>query len=154
MHKTSTIFLRVVVWLMGAAALALGIFVLPQGVAQEWNTNLLPIVIAMYATIIPFFIVLFYTLKLLRFIDKNKAFSEASVDALSKIKYCAAVISALYIAGLPYFYYVAQTEDAPGVMLLGLLLAGTPLVIAVFAAVLQKLLYSAIALQKENDLTV
>lgn len=154
MHKTPTMFLRVVVWLMGITVLALSIFVLPRGVAQEWTTNLLPIVLAMYATVIPFLIILFYTLKLLDLIDKNKAFSEMSVNALRKIKYCAATIAAMYTIGLPYFYYVAQTEDAPGVMVIGHLFAGAPLVIAVFAAVLQKLLHSAVALQKENDLTV
>jgi hypothetical protein len=154
MQKTPTMFLRFVVWAMGLVVLALSIFVLPQGIAQEWHTNLLPIVIALYATVVPFFVVLFYTLKLLNLIDKSKAFSEMSVNALSKIKLCAAIISAMYTLGLPYFYAVAQTEDAPGVMVIGLIFAGTPLVIAVFAAVLQKLLHSAIALQKENDLTV
>ena len=147
-------FLRLVVWLMGIVVLALCIFVLPRGIAQEWNTNLLPLVISMYAAVIPFYAVLHQTLVLLGLIDKSKAFSEASVKALRRIKLCAASISALYLVSLPYFYYVAQTEDAPGVMVIGLLFAGGPLVVAVFAAVLQKLLHSAIALQKENDLTV
>lgn len=154
MYKTSTIFLRLVVWLLGAAVFALCIFVLPQGIAQEWGTNLLPLVISVYGAVIPFYIALYQTLVLLGLIDKNKAFSEASVKALRRITICAATIAALYTLSLPYFYYVAQTEGAPGVMVIGLVLAGGPLVVAVFAAVLQKLLSSAIALQKENDLTV
>jgi hypothetical protein len=139
---------------MGLVVLALCIFVLPQGIAQEWNTNLLPVVISMYGAAIPFYVVLYQTLVLLNLIDKNKAFSDASVKALGRIKVSAAIIAALYTISLPYFYYVAQSEDAPGVMVIGSLFAGAPLVIAVFAAVLQKLLYNAIALQKENDLTV
>lgn len=154
MNKTSTMFLRLVVWLMGIVVLALCVFVLPKGVAQEWNTNLLPLVISMYGAAIPFYAVLHQTLVLLGLIDKNNAFSEESVTALRRIKYCAATIGILYTLSLPYFYYVVQAEDAPGIMIIGLLFAGGPLVIAVFAAVLQKLLHSAIELQKENDLTV
>ena len=40
------------------------------------------------------------------------------------------------------------------VMILGLVVAGAPLVIAVFAAVLQRLLRNAIDMKSENDLTV
>lgn len=154
MNKTPTIFLRVIVWLMGLAVLALCIFVLPQGIAEELNTDLLPLVISLYVAALPFFVAIFQTLKLLALIDADKAFSHASVTALQRIKYCGIIVGALFSVGLPYFYYVAQIEDAPGVMAIGLIFAGAPFVIAVFAAVLQKLLHSAIALKKENDLTV
>lgn len=154
MDKTPTIFLRAIVLIMGILVLALCIFVLPEGLVQELHTVLFPLVISMYVAAIPFFIALWQTLKLLDLIDKNKAFSLASVAALQRIKYCALFIGVVYTLGLPYFYYVAQGADAPGVMGIGLLLAGAPIVIAVFAAVLQKLLHSAIALKNENDLTV
>jgi len=55
---------------------------------------------------------------------------------------------------LPYIYLVADRDDAPGVMLLGLVFTCAPIVIAVFAAVLQTLLHHAIQIKSENDLTV
>jgi hypothetical protein len=108
----------------------------------------------MYATAVPFFVAIYQTLKLLGYIDKNKAFSEASVKALRLIRNCGAIISLMYALGLPYIYYAADRDDAPGVMLIGLLFTGAPLVVSVFAAVLQKLLQNAIEIKAENDLTV
>jgi hypothetical protein len=52
------------------------------------------------------------------------------------------------------FYIIAEREDAPGIILIGLALTFAPLIISVFAAVLQKLLENAIDMKEENDLTV
>ena len=91
---------------------------------------------------------------MLNFIDRDKAFSKLSVRALGRIKYCAVIFSVLYVIGLPFIYHVADREDAPGLMVIGLAMSFAPLVIAVFPAVLERLLQSAIAIKKENDLTV
>jgi hypothetical protein len=50
--------------------------------------------------------------------------------------------------------YVAQKDDAPGLFALALVFIGASFSVAVFAAVLQQLLQNAIAIKKENDLTV
>jgi len=92
--------------------------------------------------------------QLLRYIDENKAFSELSVNALKMIKKCAVTISGLHILVLPLFYLFAEMDDAPGVIFVGLLVPFASLVIAVFAAVLQKLLRNAIDIKSENDLTI
>lgn len=154
MKYGSTLFLRLMIAAIGLAVLALCIIALPTGIESDETGYYRPILIGMYLTTIPFYIAMFQTLKLLNYVDKNTAFSEASVKALKYIKYCAASISVLYSAALPYFYYAAQLDDAPGVVVIGMILAFAPLVIAVFAAVLQILLRSAIAIKSENDLTV
>lgn len=56
--------------------------------------------------------------------------------------------------GLPFFYIVAKLEDAPGIMLIGLGIIFASTIIAVFAAVLQRLLQEAIDIKSENDLTI
>lgn len=88
------------------------------------------------------------------YIDRNEAFSELSVRALKNIKYCAVAISILYVAGLPLLYLIAEADDAPGVILIGLVIIFASMVIAFFAAVLQRLLKEAIDIKSENDLTV
>lgn len=153
-QRSSTLFLRGVVMSMGLAVLAICVFVLPLAIRADWDTWFLPMFLSMYAAAIPFYIALYHTLQLLHYIDTDKAFSKRSVKSLKSIKYAAATISALYLVISPYFYYIANHEDAPGFMVIGLLFIGGPLVIAVFAAVLQKLLQHAIALKSENDLTV
>jgi Protein of unknown function (DUF2975) len=150
----STIFLKGVVLLLGLAALAVCVFALPAGLSHDEVGGYRPIFAGMYLTAIPFFAALYQTLKLLHYIDANKAFSSLSVKALRNIKYCALTIGALYGAGLPYIYRVADTDDAPGVMALGLMITFAAVVVAVFAAVLQTLVRHAVAMKTENDLTV
>lgn len=154
MQQRSTTLLRIAIALIGLMVLGLCAFVLPEGLSEGGTTGFGPILWGMYATTIPFFIALFHGFKLLDYIDKNQAFSTASVVSLNVIKYCALIVGGAYVVGLPYFYYMAKQTDAPGVLLIGLVLAMAPLVIAVVVAVLQKLLQSAIAIKSENDLTV
>lgn len=158
--KRETIFLKFAVVCMGIPVLALCIFLLPG--ISNYVAEITPghsytkylFLIGMYATAVVFYVALFQTFKLLTYIDKNKAFSELSVTALKNIKSCAITISILYVVELPIIYLIADSDDAPGVMLIGLIITGAAMVIAVFAAVLQKLLKNAIDIKYENDLTV
>lgn len=158
--KRETVFLKFVIVLMGLPVFALCIFVLPE-IAEffaELNPKLdflqYPFLMGLYATAIVFFAALYQTLKLLSYIDKNQAFSDLSVKALKNIKYCAITISALYVVFMPLIYLMAEVDDAPGIILIGMVIIFGSMVIAVFAAVLQKLLKNAIDIKSENDLTV
>jgi hypothetical protein len=145
---------------MGFPVLALCIFLVPE--IGNIAAKLLPefayikylVSIVFYASAIPFYFALYQAFNLLRFIDKNKAFSALSVMALKKIKYCAIIISSLHVLVLPLFYLLADKDDAPGAVFIGLVVPFAAMVIAVFAAVLQKLLQEAIDIKSENDLTV
>lgn len=158
--KRETLFLRVVVFLMGIPVLALCIFLVPS--LASWVAKEIPeypylhylVSSGLYATAIPFFFALYQTFKLLNYIDRNIAFSELSVKALTNIKYCAIAISILYTAGMPCIILIADKDDAPGGIVIGLVIIFASIVIAVFAAVLQKLLRNAIDIKSENDLTI
>lgn len=154
MNQGSTLILKGAVGVIGLIILALCVFVLPVGIRSEDVGGYRPILLGMYLTAIPFFIALYHTFKLLSYIDTNKAFSDLSVTALKYIKQCALIISALYAIGMPYIYVVADRDDAPGVIVIGLVFVFASFVIAMFAGVLQHLLTSAIAIKSENDLTV
>ncbi|CAN7641147.1 DUF2975 domain-containing protein [Paenibacillus sp. LjRoot153] len=160
MERGSTLFLKIAVILMGIPVLALCIFAVPE--IANFAVELYPdhsylkylFMIDLYASAIPFYIALYQTFKLLGYIDKNKAFSELSVSVLKKIKLCAITISGLYVLGMPLFYLLAERDDAPGIIVIGMVMIFASMVIAVFAAVLQKLLKEAIDIKSENDLTV
>lgn len=158
MKQVSTLFLKIAVMLIGIPILALCIFSLPwlanNPVNPDYAHILYPVLIIMYVSMLPFFIALYQAFRLLIYIDKSKAFSELSVRALKNIKYCAIIISVLYAVGMPFFYFIAEIDDAPGIILIGLVVIFASMVIAVFAAVLQKLLKEAIDIKSENDLTV
>ncbi len=152
--RGSTLFLRLAIYAMGIAVTGLCSYFFYISVIARDVGAYSPVLLGMCVAAIPFFFGLYQALKLLRYIDRNVAFSVLSVQALRKIKFSAIAISALYAAGMPYIYYVAEKDDAPGVILIGLVLVAAPMVVAVFAEILLKLLQSAINLKSENDLTV
>lgn len=154
MKQVSTVFLKGVVVLIGLVMLAVCAIVLPVGIRAEDADGYRYILLGLYAPVIPFFFVLYQAINLLNNIDKNLAFSALSVNALKNIKYGAAAISALFAAGMPYIFTVADKDDAPGVVAIGLVIVGISFVIATFAAVLQKLFQNAVDIKAENDLTV
>ncbi|SME45316.1 DUF2975 domain-containing protein [Bacillus cereus] len=160
MKQGSTLFLKTAVILMGIPVLAMCIFLVPN--IGNFAAELYPemayikylVFINLYATAIPYYFALYQTFKLLNYIDKNNAFSELSVKALKNIKYSALAISVLYVLGMPLFYLVAERDDAPGIIIIGMIIIFASMVIAVFAAVLQRLLKDARYIKSENDLTV
>ncbi|WP_409253810.1 DUF2975 domain-containing protein [Bacillus sp. SCS-153A] len=160
MKSVTTLFLKVAVIILGLPVLALCIFAVP--VLGDISAEVLPrfvyidylVSIIFYASAIPFYFALYQAFKLLRYIDKSNAFSQDSVEALKIIKYCAIAISGLHLLVFPLFYIFAEVDDAPGVIFVGILVPFASMVIAVFAAVLQKLLQEAIEIKSENDLTV
>ncbi|WP_423798135.1 DUF2975 domain-containing protein [Neobacillus sp. SAB-20_R2A] len=159
MREVTTLFLKIAVFIIGLPVLALCIFLVPPmaNFAAKMYPNIAPmkylVYIVMYGAAVPFYFALYQAFNLLRYIDKNTAFSELSVKALKNIKYCAITISGLYVLGMPLFHFIARKVDPP-IGLLGLFIIFASLVIAVFAAILQRLLQEAINIKSENDLTI
>ena len=152
--RVPTLFLKAVIWLIGLFILGVCIFVLPTGFMSDETEYYRPIIIGLYIPAIPFFFALYQAVKLLNYIDKNKVFSNLAVICLQKIKYSAAIICGLFIAGMPYIYYAADRDDAPGVLAIALVIAFASLVIASAAGLFQRLLQNAVDIKSENDLTV
>lgn len=152
--------LKLAVIVMALPVIAGCVFALPRIWLEAtesggWiQASIQPILIGMYAAAIPFFYALYQTFKLLGYIDRNEAFTLETVHALRHIKYSAVMITAIYIGTLPFFYWFAERDDAPGFILIGLVFVFSSFVVAVFAELLQKLLRRAIDLKHENDLTV
>ena len=84
------------------------------------------------------------------YIEKNKAFSELSVNALKYIKYWAIPISIIYAVIAPFLFPIADADDVPGLLGIPLIFICISSVIAVFANVLQKLVKDAINIKSES----
>ncbi len=159
-RQASTLFLKLVLILIGGSVLAFCAYFFPYvwvGATKEWPISayvLYPGLICIFATIIPFLFALLQAFRLLQYIDRNHAFSEPSILALRTITFCAVAMSVLYWMGMPLVFALADLDDAPGGVLIGAAFASAPLVVATFAAVLQKLVRSALALKIEQDFTI
>lgn len=161
LKRVSTLFLKITLVVIALVVLIACYFAFPNiwnGIQAEWPTlskNLIYLgLICFDITLIPFLIALYQAFRLLQFIDKNIAFSNLSIGALRNIAYCAIAMSALYWLGMPLAFTVADLDDAPGLIIIWAAFASAPLVVATFAAVLQKLVQNALAMKSEIDLTV
>lgn len=154
LKKGSTLFLKLVIIFMGLAVFGITGIALPYEMITNGIHNDLLFFVLLYLTCVPFYFALYQGMKLLGYIDKDTAFSMNSVKALDKIKYCAMVMTVLYVACLPWIFRAADEEDAPGMILMWMAVCGAPLVIAVFASLLQILLENVLDIKSENDLTV
>lgn len=160
MRNPSTMILRIAIAVIGAIVLALCLFALPamwQAVPKEYPDHtyvFYSILTAMYVAAVPFYGALYQAMRLLRYIDADKAFSLAAVTALKNISVCAGLISLIFVFTAPFFYTWAQGDDAPGLVVINLFLILAPAIIAVFSAVLQRLFKQAVDIKSENELTV
>ncbi len=159
MKKSSTIFLQVVIVLIGIVALAIMIR-LPLTEGRATNLDLLhiyadPFILYGYLASIAFFVALYQAFKLLGYIGQNKVFSLNSVKALRTIKYCAIVLSIfIVIAGLYIKLFHATDDDPAGFLAMCIVTTFVSIVVATAAAVFEKTLQHAVDMKSENDLTV
>lgn len=155
MKRGTTLFLKLVIIIIGIPILALCIFgmdwLINNPVDSNYSYMIYPILVGIYASGIPFFIALYMAFRLLSYIDKNKAFSLFSIKALNSIKYCAITISTVYVAIMPFVYFLADKDDAPGIIIIGMVPIFASMIIAAFSAVLQRLLQEAINIKSENE---
>src|SRR5256885_451903 len=161
MKRGSTIFLQLVVVLIGIGALAIMLWE-PHVEGRNAHATLFeiyfkdPFLAYAYMGSIPFFVALYQAFKLLGCIGQNKVFSLNSVRALRTIKYCAMILIGFIVGAEAYFNTVqrGKGEDIAGGVAIGLVLIFVSVVMATAAAVFERLLQNAVDIKSENDLTV
>jgi hypothetical protein len=160
MRKGSTIFLQVVITLIGIGSLALLLWE-PHVEGRNAHATLFqiyfndPFLAYAYSGSIAFFVALYHAFKLLGHVGRGEVFSQRSVKALRTIKYCGMTLVGFLAGAEAYFVIVRRSQDdiAGGVMM-GLVLIFASVVVATAAAVFERILQSAVELKSENDLTV
>ena len=159
MKKGSTIFLQAVIVLIGIVALALLLWE-PQIEGRNAHATQFevyfkdPFLVLVYAGSIPFFIALYQGFKVLGYAGQNTIFSQAAVQALRTIKYCA--ISIMGFVALEEMFILLNhgSDDAAGGVFMGILITFGSIVIATAAAMFERILQSAVDIKSENDFTV
>jgi hypothetical protein len=161
MKRGSTVFLQVVIVLVGMGALALLLWE-PHLEGRNAHATVFQIyfndAFLAYAYIgsIAFFLALYKAFRLLAYFGRSDVFSQRSVNALRTIKRCALSIVAFLVGAEAYFFFVqrGKSDDIAGGVMMGLFLIFISVVVATAAAVFEKTLQSAVDLKSENDLTV
>ena len=158
--RSATIFLQVVIVLIGVVVLALMLWE-PHLVGRNAHATTFeiyfkdPFLAYAYTASIAFFVALYQAFTLLGYIGRNQVFSLDSVRALRIIKYCAIALVAMIGAAVAYlFIAVRGKDDIAGGVAMGVLMSFVSVVIATAAAVFERLLQKAVDMKAENDLTV
>ncbi|MBI5421079.1 MAG: DUF2975 domain-containing protein [Parcubacteria group bacterium] len=159
MKKIPTLFLQVVIVLIGIVALVIMIrFPLTEGRATNLDLFSIysdPFIIYGYVVSIAFFVASYQAFTLLGYIGQNKVFSLSSVKALRTIKYCVIMLSVSIVMAVLFIMTFHNKDDDPaGFIAMGILTTFISIIIATAAAVLEKLLQTAIEMKSEDDLTV
>ncbi len=160
MKRSSTLFLQVVIVLIGIGALAL-MLIQPHFEGRNANAGLFqiyfndPFLAYAYTGSIAFFVALYQAFKLLGYVARNEVFSQPAVKAVRTIKYCASTLVAFLMGAEAWFFIAVRgKDDIAGGVMMGLFLMFVSVVIATAAAVFERTLQSAVDLKSENDLTV
>lgn len=160
MKRSSTIFLQIVIVLIGIGALALMLW---EPHIEGRNAHATPFEIYFkdpflayaYIASIPFFAALYQAFKLLGYAGQNKVFSPAAVKALRTIKYCAIAIIgfvAVSVIFMPFSH--PDDDDGPQGVVMRIFITLGSIVIATAAAMFERILQNAVDIKSENDLTV
>jgi Protein of unknown function (DUF2975) len=157
--KRSSIFLKVVIILIGIGAVALLLWE-PQIEGRNAHSTFFeiyfndPFLALVYIGSIPFFFALYQAFKVLGYAAQNKIFSRAAVKGLRTIKYCAITIVG-FVAIEEIFIMLNHGNDDPaGGVFMGILITFGSVVIATAAAIFERILQNAVDIKSDNDLTV
>ena len=158
MKRASTVFLQIVVVLIGIGALA---FLLLEPRVEGRNAHATNFEIYFkdsflafaYVASIPFFVALYQAFKVLGYARQNKIFTPEAVKALRTIKYCAMAIIGFVVVSV-VFMLKGDPEDRPPGVMMRLVITFGSIVVATGAAIFERILQNAVDIKSENDLTV
>src|SRR3989344_2227731 len=166
MKRSSTVFLQIVIVFIGIGVFALMLWE-PHLEGRNAHATLFeiyfkdPFLAYVYIGSIPFFVALWEAIKLLGYVRQNKTFSQAAVNALRAIKYCAFITAGAIVAADAFLMIHARlypelgaTDGPEGAVMLGIVATFASIIIATAAAVSQRVLQNAVDIKSENDLTV
>ena len=157
MKRSSTIFLQVVIVLIGIGALA---FMLWEPHVEGVNAHATlfqmyfnSFVVYAFLGSTPFSAALYHAFKVLGYVRHNKTFSQATVNSLRIIKYCAVALI-VFVAVSLIFMIGGDREDRPAGLFMRILVTFPSIIVATAAAISERILQNAVDIKSENDLTV
>lgn len=160
MKKGSTVFLQVIIALLGIGVL---VFMLWEPHLEGRNAHATvfevyfkdPFLAYAYLASISFFVGLYQAIKVLGYAGQNRIFSQEAVNALRTIKYCALAMIAFVVVSVVFMPLSAPNDDdGPQGVVMRIVIAFGSIVVATAAAMFERILQNAVDMKSENDLTV
>src|SRR5437867_10273394 len=145
MKRGSTIFLQVVIVLIGIGVFALLLWE-PHLEGRNVHATLFeiyfkdPFLAYIYLAFVPFFVGLYQAFRILGYARRNEIFFPRSVRALRIIKYCA-LTTAIFILGAEAYLFIIMRDkdDIAGGVMMGAFIILVSAIIATAAAVFERI---------------
>jgi len=156
MKRGSTIFLQVVIALLGVGVLALLLWE-PQVEGRNVHATQFeiyfkdPFLAYIYLAFVPFFVGLYEAFKIFGYARRNEIFFQRSVRALRIIKYCALTTALLIVGAEAYiFIFIRGTDDIAGGVAMGAFIILVSAIIATAAGEFERRLQNAGEIKSER----
>jgi energy-converting hydrogenase Eha subunit A len=157
MKRSATVFLQVVIVLIGIGALA---FMLWEPHVEGANAHATlsqmyfnSFVVYAFIGSTPFFAALYHAFRVLGYVRQNKTFSQATVNSLRIIKYCALALIGFVVVSV-VFMIGGDREDRPAGFFMRILVIFPSIIVAIAAAISERVFQNAVDKKPENDLIV
>ena len=146
MKRGSTIFLQVVIALLGVGVLALLLWE-PQVEGRNVNATQFeiyfkdPFLAYIYLAFVPFFVGLYQAFNILGYARRGEIFLQHSVRAVRIIKYCALTTAIFILGAVAYLsIFMRGKDDIAGGVMMGAFIILVSAIIATAAAVFERVL--------------
>jgi hypothetical protein len=157
LSRYRTIVLKIFIIFIGLSVLSsciIGLISLVKSpISPNYSRILYPIIVGLYLSVIPFFLVLYKAFILLLLIEKNNIFTQVSINVLQFMKYCTYMISMVYVIIMPFLYLLAEKDDAPGLIMIGVIPIFSSITIGISFTIFQGILIDAIKLKLNKEYT-
>jgi hypothetical protein len=154
MQRSPTLFLQVVIVLIGIGTLALMLWE-PHIEGRNAHATLFeiyfkdPFLAYAYIASIPLFVALHQAFKVLGYAGQSNVFSQAALKTLRTIKFCAMAMIGFVAAG-EIFIMLGDSDDRAGGVFMGILIAFGSTVVVAAAAMFERILRDALAIKSEK----
>jgi hypothetical protein len=150
MKRISTIFVQIVIVLLGLAVLAALLYE-PQIEGRNVSATQFeiyfkdPFLAYIYLAFVPFFVGLYQAFKIAGYAGRDELFSPHVVRRLRNIKHCASAMVIFFIGAVAYIIiFVRGKDDIAGGVAMGLMIIIASGVTAVVAAVFERTVQNAV----------
>jgi len=150
MKRASTIFLQIVIALVGIGVLAALLWE-PQVEGRNVNATQFeiyfkdPFLAYIYLAFVPFFVGLYQAYRIMGYVRRDEIFLPRSVRAFRIIKFGALITAILILGALAYiFIFVRGTDDIAGGVAMGVFIILVSAIAATSASVFERILQKAV----------
>lgn len=149
-------FIRLIAILLSLGLLVIDGFFLPIFIYDlmrsdyELRLYLLFVFISIYLVSIPLLTIFYSAIRFMNTIQKHEVYTLKSIHILQVIRVCAFSSTLILSIGSVFLYFIVDFEDAPGVLLIWLIVLGFTFVIGVVVSLIRQFILEEVRFEENK----